>query len=94
MIKILKTNFKFFLFFLCVTSISSQTISKNIMDVIKEDSELSIFYANLKKTGLDEVLQKKLPWKWTIFAPTDKASKLHQKESKKKFYQTNFTIKV
>ena len=71
MIKILKTNFKFFLFFLFVTSISSQTISKNIMDVIKEDSELSIFYANLKKTGLDEVLQKKLPWKWTIFAPTD-----------------------
>ena len=44
-----------------MTSISSQTISKNIMDVIKEDSELSIFYANLKKTGLDEVLQKKTP---------------------------------
>ena len=34
-------------------------MSKNIIDVIKEDSELSIFYSNLKKTGLDEVLQKK-----------------------------------
>ena len=33
-------------------------MSKNIIDVIKEDSELSIFYSNLKKTGLDEVLQK------------------------------------
>ena len=84
MIKILKTNFKFFLFFLCVTSISSQTISKNIMDVIKEDSELSIFYANLKKTGLDEVLQKKLPWKWTIFAPTNKAFKASPEKSPKR----------
>ena len=61
MIKIFKTNCNFFLFFLLLTSLSSQTMSKNIIDVIKEDSELSIFYSNLKKTGLDEVLQKKLP---------------------------------
>ena len=58
MIKIFKTNCNFFLFFLLLTSLSSQTMSKNIIDVIKEDSELSIFYSNLKKTGLDEVLQK------------------------------------
>ena len=90
MIKILKTNFKFFLFFLCVTSISSQTISKNIMDVIKEDSELSIFYANLKKTGLDEVLQKKLPWKWTIFAPTNKAFKASPERVQKEILSNEF----
>ena len=90
MIKILKINFKFFLFFLCVTSISSQTISKNIMDVIKEDSELSIFYANLKKTGLDEVLQKKLPWKWTIFAPTDKAFKASPERVQKEILSNEF----
>ena len=60
------------------------------MDVIKEDSELSIFYANLKKTGLDEVLQKKLPWKWTIFAPTDKAFKASPERVQKEILSNEF----
>ena len=47
--------------------------SKNIVDIVEDDSELSIFYSHLKKTGLDEVLRKNLPWKWTIFAPVNKA---------------------
>ena len=41
------------------------------------------FLRKFKKNGLDEVLQKKLPWKWTIFAPTNKAFKLHQKDPKR-----------
>ena len=47
MIKIFKTNCNFFLFFLLLTSLSSQTMSKNIIDVIKEDSELSIFFIQI-----------------------------------------------
>ena len=90
MIKIFKTNCNFFLFFLLLTSLSSQTMSKNIIDVIKEDSELSIFYSNLKKTGLDEVLQKKLPWKWTIFAPTNKAFEASPDRLKKEILSNEF----
>ncbi len=73
MIKVFKINFKALLLFFYFSSLPFQVGSKNIVDVIKEDPELSIFYSYLKKTELDEVLQKKLPWKWTIFAPINKA---------------------
>ncbi len=73
MIKIFKTIKKPLFLFLFLISISLNVGSKNIVEIIKEDSELSIFYSHLKKTGLDEILQKNLPWKWTIFAPTNKA---------------------
>ena len=73
MIKIFKTIKKPLFLFLFIISISLNVGSKNIVEIIKEDSELSIFYSHLKKTGLDEILQKNLPWKWTIFAPTNKA---------------------
>ena len=76
MIKILKLTV-IFSFFYFLTSLSSQTMSKNIIDVIKEDSELSIFYSNLKKQVLMK-FYKKTTWKWTIFAPTNKALKLQQ----------------
>ena len=73
MIKIFKTIKKPLFLFLFIISISLNVRSKNIVEIIKEDSELSVFYSHLKKTGLDEILQKNLPWKWTIFAPTNKA---------------------
>ncbi|MBD22215.1 MAG: hypothetical protein CL572_00920 [Alphaproteobacteria bacterium] len=73
MIKIFKTIKKPLFLFLFIISISLNVGSKNIVEIIKEDSELSVFYSHLKKTGLDEILQKNLPWKWTIFAPTNKA---------------------
>ena len=73
MIKIFKINSKILFLFLFLIFISLNVKGKSILEVIKEDSELSSFYSYLKKTGLDEVLQKDLPWKWTIFAPTNKA---------------------
>lgn len=75
MIKIFKTKDKIFALFLFLIFFSFNLGSKNIVDVIKEDSELSIFYSYLQKAGLDEILQKNLPWKWTIFAPTNSAFK-------------------
>ncbi len=73
MIKTFTINFRLIYLFFAVTFFSSYVEVKNIVVVIKEDSELSVFYSHLKKTGLDKVLQKKLPWKWTIFAPTNEA---------------------
>jgi uncharacterized surface protein with fasciclin (FAS1) repeats len=73
MIKTFTINFRLIYLFFAVTFFSSYVEGKNIVDVIKEDSESSVFYSHLKKTGLDKVLQKKLPWKWTIFAPTNEA---------------------
>lgn len=73
MIKTFTINFRLIYLFFAFTFFSSYVEGKNIVDVIKEDSELSVFYSHLKKTGLDKVLQKKLPWKWTIFAPTNEA---------------------
>ena len=47
-----------FCFYFCFSFFPFYAVSKNIVDVIKEDPELSIFYSNLKKTGLEEILQK------------------------------------
>ena len=49
--------------------------SKTVLDVISDDKNLTIFNSYLIKTGLDRVLEKKLPWNWTIFAPSNKAFK-------------------
>jgi uncharacterized surface protein with fasciclin (FAS1) repeats len=49
--------------------------SKNVLDVISNNKDLTTFNSYLEKTGLDRVLEKKLPWNWTIFAPSNKAFK-------------------
>ncbi len=49
--------------------------SKTVLDVISENKDLTIFHDHLKENGLDRVLKKKLPWNWTIFAPSNKAFK-------------------
>ena len=54
---------------------SKITLSKNVLDVISNNKDLSTFNSYLEKTGLDRVLEKKLPWNWTIFAPSNKAFK-------------------
>ena len=46
---------------------------KSVIHLIQKNSDLSIFYNYLVETGLDKVLKKKLPWNWTIFAPSNKA---------------------
>ena len=52
---------------------SKTTSSKNVLDVISNNQDLTTFNLYLEKTGLDRVLEKKLPWNWTIFAPSNKA---------------------
>ena len=59
--------FHFFLF------LSTNVYSKNVIDIIKEDPELTEFYSYLEKTGIKKILEKKLPWNWTIFAPNNNA---------------------
>ena len=54
---------------------SKITLSKSVLDVISSNKDLTTFNTYIEKTGLDRVLEKKLPWNWTIFAPSNKAFK-------------------
>ena len=54
---------------------SNITLSKSVLDVISKNKDLTTFNSYIEKTGLDRVLEKKLPWNWTIFAPSNKAFK-------------------
>ena len=54
---------------------SKITSAKSVLDVISNNKDLTTFNLYLEKTGLDRVLEKKLPWNWTIFAPSNKAFK-------------------
>lgn len=66
--------FKFLIIF-NLLFFSKITSSKSVLDVISNNQDLTIFNSYLKETGLDRVLEKKLPWNWTIFAPSNKAFK-------------------
>ena len=61
---------------------SSDLFSKelNVYDIIAKNSNLSTFKDYLDKTGLDNVLQKKIPYNWTIYAPSNNAFENTPKE--------------
>ena len=61
--------------FIFIFLFSSDLFSKenNVYDIISKNSNLSTFKDYLDKTGLDNVLQKKIPYNWTIYAPSNKA---------------------
>ena len=61
--------------FIFIFLFSSDLFSKenNVYDIISKNSNLSTFKNYLDKTGLDSVLQKKIPYNWTIYAPSNKA---------------------
>lgn len=61
--------------FLNLFFFSSPAFSKNVMDIISENKSLTMFHSYLKETGLDKILEKKLPFNWTIFAPSNDAFK-------------------
>ena len=64
------------LFVICsLLFFSKNSLSQNVLDVISNNKDLTTFNLYLEKTGLDRVLEKKLPWNWTIFAPSNKAFK-------------------
>ena len=71
--------------FIFIFLFSSDLFSKenNVYDIISKNSNLSTFKDYLDKTGLDNVLQKKIPYNWTIYAPSNKAFENTPKELEK-----------
>ena len=73
---------------------SFEISARSVLDVISENKNLSIFYSYLERTDLKRVLEKELPWNWTIFAPSNKAFRNASKISQKKFLKMSFTAKI
>ena len=48
---------------------------KTVYELIANNEELSTFKKYLDITGLDDVLIKKIPYDWTVYAPSNKAFK-------------------
>ena len=74
---------------------SSDLFSKevNVYDIISKNSNLSTFKDYLDKTGLDKVLQKKIPYNWTIYAPTNNAFENTPKELEKSILKDTYYSK-
>lgn len=69
---------KYVLVILCCASFSSSSskVNKNsVLDIINENKELSEFKKYAKFSGIDKLLERKLPWDWTIFIPSNQAFK-------------------
>ena len=47
--------------------------AKGIVEIIRENPNLSSFYSYINNTELEATLQQKFPWNWTIFVPNNKA---------------------
>ena len=58
---------------LCFFIFNSDLKAKGIIEVIRENPNLSIFYSYINNTDLEAILQQKFPWNWTIFVPNNKA---------------------
>ena len=63
---------KFFSLF-CLFIFHFDLKAKGIVEIIRENPNLSIFYSYINNTDLEATLQQKFPWNWTIFVPTNKA---------------------
>ncbi len=58
---------------LCVFILHFNLKAKGIVEVIRENPNLSTFYSYINNTELEAILQQKYPWNWTIFVPNNKA---------------------
>ena len=47
--------------------------ANGIIEIIRENPNLSTFYSYINNTELEATLEQKFPWKWTIFVPNNKA---------------------
>ena len=81
--------------FIFIFLFSSDLFSKenNVYDIISKNSNLSTFKDYLDKTGLDNVLQKKIPYNWTIYAPTNNAFENTPKELEKSILKDTYYSK-
>ena len=81
--------------FIFIFLFSSDLFSKenNVYDIISKNSNLSTFKDYLDKTGLDDVLKKKIPYNWTIYAPSNNAFDNTPKELEKLILNDTFYSK-
>ena len=66
-----KLFLNFFIFFFFISYFNSH--AKGIVEIIRENPNLSSFYSYINNTELEATLQQKFPWNWTIFVPNNKA---------------------
>ena len=71
---------------------SSYSAKLTVLETISMNNDLSEFHKYLKISGLDKLLNKKLPWDWTIFAPNNAAFKKF-KEQNNSILQKDFLVK-
>ena len=84
-----------YLIFSFIFLFSSDLFSKevSVYDIISKNSNLSTFKDYLDKTGLDKVLQKKIPYNWTIYAPSNDAFENTPKELEKSVLKDTYYSK-
>ncbi len=67
-----KLYLKFFSLF-CFFIFHFDLKAKGIVETIRENPNLSIFYSYINNTELEATLEQEFPWNWTIFVPNNKA---------------------
>ena len=75
------------------SEVPQRKIKKTVLDIIGENENLSSFSSYLRETELDRILEKKLPWNWTIFAPSNKAFNLATSQLKSEILNDDFLSK-
>ena len=61
----------FYLFYFFIFNLNLK--ANGIIEIIRENPNLSIFYSFINNTELEATLEQKFPWNWTIFVPNNKA---------------------
>ena len=75
--------FNKFLFIIVIIFLSYNKIGASqlsVLDIISKNSNLSEFHKHIISSGLDDILDKKLPWDWTVFAPNNEAFEKFKKK--------------
>ena len=83
----------FIFFFIILFSSELFAKERNVYDIISKNPNLSTFNDYLNKTGLDQVLQKKIPYDWTVYAPSNNAFKNVPKELEELILKDNYYLK-
>tara|TARA_Y100000992_G_C21040978_1_gene384905 strand:+ start:57 stop:644 length:588 start_codon:yes stop_codon:yes gene_type:complete len=63
----------FFAFLVFLFSSDLNASQKSVYELIENNQDLSIFKKYIDNTGLDDVLKKKIPYNWTVYAPSNAA---------------------
>ena len=61
----------FFAFLVFLFSTDLNASQKSVYELIENNQDLSIFKKYIDNTGLDDVLKKKIPYDWTVYAPSN-----------------------